>query len=302
MPSAGTYTCPWASNKYSLPKRAIGFLGKTLIRTPLSQLRVTSTCSTQDKELIFWGAPAIRSHPDNWYTIDWLKHFNNQLDFIPYARKAGYKGIIMTSWSTSGVYGYNWDTNYEVINMHPMRNVYPLSGFRILIAAYAQSLKQEEALNPQVFVSEYAQKRFGFSKEDGDKLWKILIASPQLIKNANEIDTIYQSVKNAKKIMSSLTPKYNKNEFKHLRLMIDLRLFYLNFKKIEAFYESDKYSPSTAYTIIPELEKLLKESKILDKRFSNLNKGFLYPNEIKEQNSVRSEKLIKIYEIVTKSK
>lgn len=253
-----------------------------------------------DKGLNFWGSPAIRSHPDNWYTTDWVKHFNNQRDFIPYARKAGYKGIVLTSWSTSGVYGYNWDTNYEVINMHAMRNVYPLSGFRILIAAYSQALKQKEPLEPEKFVIEYAQKRFGFSEKEGGKLWQIFMASPQLVKveNQEKLDTICQSVEKAKELMSLLKPKFYKKEFEHLRLMIDLRLFYLDLKKVEAFYESDKYSRGMAAKIIPELERLLKESEKLDKRFAYLNKGFLYPKEIEEQNSVRSEKLKKIYAIV----
>lgn len=26
----------------------------------------------------FWGAPSIRSHPDNIYLTQWEKHFNNQ--------------------------------------------------------------------------------------------------------------------------------------------------------------------------------------------------------------------------------
>jgi len=253
-----------------------------------------------DKGLNFWGSPAIRSHPDNWYTTDWQKHFNNQRDFIPYARKAGYKGIVMTSWSTSGVYGYNWDTNYEVIDLYAMRNVYPLSGFRILIAAYAQSLKQTEPLNPEKFVTEYAQERFGFSKDEGEKMWKILIASPALarVENPMELDTIYDNVKKAKELMVSLTPKSHQDEFEHLQLMIDLRLFYLDFKKVESVYESDSYNRKIASKILPELERLLKESKKLDKRFTELNKDFLYPAEIEAQNRVRIEKLEKIYDIV----
>ncbi|MES2308011.1 MAG: family 20 glycosylhydrolase, partial [Verrucomicrobiota bacterium] len=53
-----------------------------------------------------WGAPAIRCHPDNHGTTDWNTHFQNIHDYIPYARKARYEGIVMTSWSTSGIYGY----------------------------------------------------------------------------------------------------------------------------------------------------------------------------------------------------
>ena len=251
----------------------------------------------------FWGAPAIRSHPDNWYTTDWEKHFNNQRDFIPYARESGYNGIVMTSWSTSGVYGFTWDTNNEVIDMHAIRNVYPLSGFRILIAAYSQSLKQTSPINPESFVIQYAQNRFGFTNPEGEKLWTILTTSPQIIKLGDKddvsiLDTVQQEVKEAQELMCSLKPKLHQHEFEHLRLMIDLRLFYLNFKKVESVYESDQYNRKTAKEILPELKKLVKKSKELNERFAFLNKGFLYPEEIEEQNNIRNKKLINIFEIV----
>ncbi|MUP39192.1 family 20 glycosylhydrolase [Labilibaculum euxinus] len=256
-----------------------------------------------EKGLNFWGAPAIRSHPDNWYTTDWQKHFNNQRDFIPYARQAGYKGIVMTSWSTSGVYGFTWDTNYEMIDMTAIRNVYPLSGFRILIAAYAQALRQAEPLDPEAFVVKYAQDRFSLTSSDGKKLWKIMKASPQTVdlsSNAglDELETIRQSVNEAKKLMALLKPKAHKQEFEHLRLMLDLRVYYLDFKKVESIYESDQYTLEKAKKILPELKKMLVESEKLNNRFTELNKGFLHPDEIKEQNFIRNQKLKNIYTIV----
>ena len=256
-----------------------------------------------EKGLNFWGSPAIRSHPDNWYTTDWQKHFNNQRDFIPYARKAGYQGMVMTSWSTSGVYGFTWDTNYEVIDMHAIRNVYPLSGFRILIAAFAQSLKQAEPLDPEKFVVQYAQDRFGLTAAEGEKLWKILTVSPDLVKvdtpeDVAKLDSIKKSVDEAKAMMTTLQPNEHQKEFAHLRLMLDLRDFYLAFKKVESVYESDQYTREKGKEILPELKRLLDESKELNARFAVLNKGFLYPDEIKEQNDIRNEKLKNIYEAV----
>ncbi len=257
-----------------------------------------------EKGLTFWGAPTIRSHPDNWYTTDWQKHFNNQRDFIPYARNAGYKGMIMTSWSTSGLYGFTWDTNSEVIDMHAIRNVYPLSGYRILIASYTQALNQSEPLNPEAFVIQYAQNRFGLTKAEGQKLWEILTASPETV-NLDDpagivaLNAIQQSVSHAKELMSSLMPKKNEHEFEHLRLMLDLRSFYLDFKKVESIYESNQYNREMAKKIQPELQRLIAESKGLNERFTDLNTGFLYPDEIKEQNQIRNEKLQNIFDIVS---
>jgi hexosaminidase len=256
------------------------------------------------KGLNFWGSPSIRSHPDNWYLIDWQKHFNNQRDFIPYARKAGYQGIVMTSWSTSGEYGYTWDTGNEAVKLHAVRNVYPLSGFRIMIAAYAQSLKQDAPLDPQDFVVRYAQDRFGLTGPEGEKLWEILTASPDQVSLSDTagLNRIRKSVNHAEELMASLSPKKHTREFEHLRLMLDLRSFYLDFKKVESVYESDQYNRETAMIILPELERLLEESKSLDERFADLNKGFLYPDEIREQNHIRNEKLEKVYAAVTNMK
>jgi len=255
------------------------------------------------KGVKFWGSPSIRSNPDDWYLTDWQKHFNNQRDFIPYARKTGYQGIVMTSWSTSGAYGFTWDTNNEVIDMHAIRNVYPLSGFRILIAAYSQALKQTSPINPESFVIKYAQDRFRFTISESKKLWKILTISPQEIKLGNKnsisiLNTTQQEVTEAQKLMCSLKPKSNRKEFEHLRLMLDLRLFYLDSKKIESVYESEQYNNETAKKILPKLKKLLEESKKLNKRFAILNKGFLYQEEIEEQNNIRNKKLKNIYERV----
>ncbi|HKK42767.1 MAG TPA: family 20 glycosylhydrolase [Bacteroidales bacterium] len=252
------------------------------------------------KGLTFWGSPSIRSHPDNWYLTDWQKHFNNQRDFIPYARKAGYKGIVMTSWSTSGEYGYTWDTDNEVIKLHAIRNVYPLSGFRILVAAYAQSLRQDVPLDPKAFVVKYARERFGLTAAEGEKLWDILCASPEQVTPGDtaDLERISRSVSHAEELMASLAPGAHMKEFEHLRLMLDLRLYYLDFMKIESVYESNRYNRETAKIILPELKRLLDESKSLNDRFADLNKGFLYPDEIKEQNHIRNEKLEEVYAAV----
>jgi hypothetical protein len=99
--------------------------------------------------------------------------------------------------------------------------------------------------------------------------------------------------------MASLSPKNHTKEFEHFRLMLDMRSFYLDFKKVESVYESDQYNRETAKVILPELKRLIDESKSLDDRFADLNKGFLYPDEIREQNHIRNEKLEKVYAAVS---
>lgn len=255
----------------------------------------------QKKGVIIWGAPAIRSHPDNWYVTLWQKHLENQRDFIPYARKTGYQGMIMTSWSTSGVYGFNWDINWEVVDMFAIRNNYPLSGFRLMIAVYAKSLQQSEPIDPVAFVEEYSIHRFGFGSEESRKFREALFASPEIIRpeeisDQAKIAKLRNEINNACKQMTNLKPKSNTKEFEHLKLMLDLRLFYLDSKMLESEYESDFMAKTEKTKMMNAFSELIDRSKKLDQRFSSLNKGFLYPSEIDEQNRIRSQKIRNIYE------
>ena len=63
-----------------------------------------------------WGATALRSAPDNVYLTQWMKHFDNLSTFLPFARSHGYEGIIETSWSTSGTYGFHYDNGWEAVS------------------------------------------------------------------------------------------------------------------------------------------------------------------------------------------
>ena len=256
--------------------------------------------SLQKKGFTFWGSPALRSHPDNWYVTCWEKHFNNQRDFVPYARTAGYEGVVMTSWSTSGLYGFTWDVGYEVVDMEQIRNTYPLSGFRILVASYAQSLKQLEPIDPKKFVVRYADERFGLSLIDGGKLWQTLIVSPELIVEGKpavspSIAKMRDSNNLSRKLLNELKPVRNKKEFEHFRLMADLREYYLAYKELESEYNSENFTRNKSNQLISELKRLRLESKKLNNRFLDLNKGFLYDSEIHDQNRIRNEQVNVLY-------
>jgi hypothetical protein len=254
----------------------------------------------QAKGMEFWGSPAIRSHPDNSYVTCWEKHFNNQRDFIPYAREAGYTGIIMTSWSTSGLYGFTWDVNYEVTDMEQIRNTYPLSGFRILLASYAEALRTNEPIDPKAFVVRYAADRFGFTASEGETLWEILTIPPELIVNgkpatSSSIAEMRVPVEEAMVKMNNLKPLSNKDEFEHFRLMLDIRDHYLRFREAESRFNSADFSEDEKDDLASDLEGLIRESKQLDRRFSRLQKGFLHESEIAQQNMIRNRKLMLLH-------
>ena len=198
-----------------------------------------------------WGSPSIRSGPDNWYLTDWQKHFNNQKDFIPYASNTGYNGIVLTSWSTSGIYGYTWDEYYKVLDMEQIRNVYPLSGFRILIAFYVQVMQNKGIQIPEQFIVNYGIQRFGLSPKHASMLWKSLSQPQSMVYNEEELKNEQRFNDIAVKLLSEIEATKNKTEFGHLVLMANLRAHYLRVMKLDLYYNSVKFTRDNAKEILP---------------------------------------------------
>lgn len=256
-----------------------------------------------DAGIKFWGSPSIRSHPDNIYLTQWHKHFTNQEVFIPYCREKKYEGVVMTSWSNGGTYGFLYDTNWEVIQMYPIRYVYPLSGFRIIVASYGEALKTDGPMNTEQFVINYSKERFGLTEKEGELLWEILTAPQEVVVKGEDLNkkSVTEILAEAKVITSklySLKPKINIKEFEHYKLMLDIRVEYLKFKEIEAEYELGGFNRELAPLFLKRLEPLVKEAKAINKRFISLNSGFLHHQELLEINDLRTEKLFKIYGIM----
>ncbi len=245
----------------------------------------------QRKGFELWGAAALRSHPDNHSLTGWLKHFQNIQQFIPRAREQGYTGMFMTSWSTSGIYGLEWDQAGEVVEMHPMRRVYPLAGFRILMAAYAEALTQHQPLEPQEFVKRYAEERFGLSPREGARLWQALTCDATPGKLGVEIGPLLAKAQKSSRLLASLDPHRHTIEFEHLRLMADLREFHLRFKKLEAEIQSAAFTAVQVPQKARALDRLVEESEALDHQFIKLNRGFLYDRALVEEIEARSKKL-----------
>lgn len=252
-----------------------------------------------------WGAPSIRSSPDNMHLTTWLTHFNNQRDFIPYSRKAGYEGVVMTSWSTSGLYSFMYDQGWEIQDMEQVRNVYPLNGFRILLAAYGKSVNQTEPLNPELFVTEYAQNRFNLTEKEGKILWEILSSRQELVRagktpNGGSVENLLKQAVSIRDKLYALKPKNNKTEFEHLKLMFDIRVNYLKYKVLESVYQSESYDRSKAKGLLSEIDEILQTEKKLDKRFASLQKGFMTDREIAHQNEIRKRKMFVLKDFLSK--
>ncbi|MGJ1197894.1 beta-N-acetylhexosaminidase [Sphingobacterium spiritivorum] len=242
-----------------------------------------------------WGAPSLRSHPDNYFLTQWEKHFKNIHDFIPLARQFGYKGMIMTSWSTSGLYGSTWESPKDLVDLYPIRRVYPLSGFNMLIEAYFSALRTQQPLDIKGFIQQYGTNQYGFGEHETDRFWNALRANPYEINQgvissqAVSISKMKDSAEWVLKELQSLSPKKNKNEFAHYILMAQIRQRYLRYMDIEMALNNPNFDHNTIAHLKAEL-KLLRDEK-LDKSFKKLNADFMYATEIQQENELRNSKI-----------
>lgn len=234
-----------------------------------------------------WGAPALRSGPDNHSLTCWKTHFENLRDFIPFARDQGYRGMILTSWSTSGVYGYNWDKPGEVIDLLPVRRVYPLAGFNILRAAFRAAVQPSPAFDPEAFVIGYAQERFGLTSRQGASLWRALTLDATPLAAGADLKAIGAKARTARRVFARLKPARHAAEFAHLRLMADLREFHVRCKTWEAKLNSPWFTAARLAPARAGTAALLAESHTLARRFTRLNRDNLHADELDAENAYR---------------
>lgn len=254
-----------------------------------------------------WGAPALRSHPDNYFLTEWEKHFKNIHDFVPACTKLGYKGMIMTSWSTSGQYSPVFETSDDIIDLYAIRHVYPITGFNMLLKAYTQSLRTDKPLDIRAFVRSYSKQQYGFNEQQATSFWKAITTTPYEVKQGDVIAPSHMTVKQladsqtiAIQTLYGLQPTKNKEEFEHYRLMADIRMLYLNYQKIEKQVNIMSFTKVQLPAVVQQLKQLLADSKKIDQRFIDLNKNTLYMGELEEENNLRDSKINLLYNRLTR--
>jgi len=254
-----------------------------------------------------WGAPALRSSPDNFYLTCWDKHIRNIRDFIPMCRDVGYKGVIMTSWSTSGEYSTVFEDKQTITDLIPIRNVYPISGFRILVAAYAQGFIETEGLDIENFIVSYCNERFGLDKKQSLQFWKALKGMPYQVidgrvENNNELTVamLLDSARQDQKTIHKLMPLKNQDEFAHFKLMSDIRENYLSFKQVEVIVNSREFNKEMLPEVLSSLESILEKDKSIKTRFTDLNSYLLYSGQIEEENQTRIKRVQLLYDRLLK--
>lgn len=219
-----------------------------------------------------WGAPALRSHPDNFYQIDWMKHFRNLQTFIPFAREHHYQGIIETSWSTSGQYGYHYENGFEVQSIQPIRQVYPMIGCQILIDAYCQALRQENPLDIECFIKDYGKEKFDLDDTEATAFLKYFTEGTPLL----------------------IEPHKNRKEFAHFRLLYDLSRTQERYRKALNRLESPEFKADQRKVMATEIRDIYRESQRLNQRLRKALKGYLKEGCIEEIIRYKDERLEEI--------
>jgi len=271
--------------------------------------------------LKFWGASSIRSSPDDYHVTSWSKHMKNQAVYVSYARESGFEGMVLTSWSTSGEYGYEWFWP-EVVEIFPLRQVYPHAypndAFRMNTLGFIEAVQQEKTFKPKDFAHQYAQQRFGLTAGESERLWniltdeslnnKVIIGSSPLsgIKglpdNKRVVSAALAKVRELQAALTKIVPKKNPKEFAHYHLQIDFREYYLSFRQIQYLVQSTAFSEKNNLEAIKQLEQLLARSVELNKRFKKLFTGKLYDTEIERLNQYRNKKAILLHQRLTRDR
>ena len=271
--------------------------------------------------LKFWGASSIRSSPDDYHVTSWSKHMKNQAVYVSYARESGFEGMVLTSWSTSGEYGYEWFWP-EVVEIFPLRQVYPHAypndAFRMNTLGFIEAVQQEKTFKPKDFAHQYAQRRFGLTAGESERLWniltdeslsnKVIIGSSPLsgIKGLPDSKRVVSAtlvkVRELQAALTKIVPKKNPKEFAHYHLQIDFREYYLSFRQIQYLVQSTGFSEKNNLEAIKQLEQLLARSVELNKRFKKLFTGKLYDTEIERLNQYRNKKAILLHQRLTRDR
>ena len=252
-----------------------------------------------------WGAPALRSEPDNFYLERWKTHFQNIRTFIPEVRKLNYKGAVMTSWSTSGAYSTVFDSNNDPLALYPIRRVYPLSGFNLLINAYTSALKTDEPLDITAFIHGYCNNHYGFNLPQSEVFEKALFMAPYAVINGQveskqgvPLTKLADSAALALRLFQSLKPNKNLEEYQHYVLMARIRSFYLKVLLVEAEMNGSSFNLHAIPKYRLRLSALKQKSLQLNKDFARLNGNFLCDGEIAAENELRNTKLNSLYQQV----
>ena len=253
-----------------------------------------------------WGAPSIRSGADNYYLSQWDVHFSNLHDFIPAARRLGYKGMVLTSWATNGIFNPIFNSGFDIIDLYPRGHRYPFTGYNMLLEAFFESLQTPAPLDMEAFAVRYAKETFGFAPEEARELYGALRTSTNEIRQnvvfqmpGLSVEQVLDSARRAARVLHRLKPLKGGREYAHLLLLADIRIQYLDAYVVENRLNSGAYNKNEYPKLAVRLKEILLRSDGLDKRFIALNKDTFYMPELLNENRIRRYHIQLLYNRVS---
>ncbi|TWT97545.1 Glycosyl hydrolase family 20, catalytic domain [Botrimarina colliarenosi] len=244
--------------------------------------------------LELWGAPAMRSHPDNFYRFAWDTHFKNFEDFIPFMREQGYRGVVLTSWSTSGVYTASREPKTHVIGMTPSRRVYPMRGFPLLIDAFAEAIARDR-FNAHDYVVAYCRDNYGLSESNAEAFWGHLNESSNLptgdASTRGEVLSARDRAEAFSDFLSAVTFRSEQEHLEHYRLMNDIRRFFIDVQLARLDAEYSTSDPAAIDALTERFDRLRGVADEIGVRFAELHQENLYPAAIEAEAKARTQEL-----------
>ncbi|CAN5774237.1 hypothetical protein BH09VER1_BH09VER1_16940 [soil metagenome] len=256
--------------------------------------------SLRSQPFEFWGAPAMRSSPDNHSSFSWATHLGNLRDYVPLARSMNFQGMILTSWSTSGVYGYEWESPGHALGLHPIRRVFPHLDLKILLAAFARAATSAEPLAIEDFLLSYAHRQFGLAPRD----CRAFLSALQLADVSHSSGDLPAMLKNAsasRRIFARLVPRRGGEEFARYGLLTDLLEHDLQFKILQSHIQSPAFTEARRRYFLRKVSALLAASEALSRRFEHVHRDELYLPELQEETAYRLKGISELHARLSRS-
>lgn len=247
----------------------------------------------------FWGAPAMRATSDNHSIFSWCGHFENLRDYIPEGRRRNFRGMLLTSWSTSGSGSFEWEGPGRPQAFLPMRRRPPHAGLPIFTAAFTEAVRQDEPLDYGDFVIRYARRQFAFTQAEARNFLKALLLSDQTSRDSLTLRENHRRTKKAAEIFNRLKPSKGTREYARYHLMIDLAEHYLRTRLVEEGAQG--MTPAKRPALVKKTKKLLAEAEALDRRFCKAYRGELYPAELQAEADYRMRNLRELHGRLSRS-
>jgi hexosaminidase len=222
--------------------------------------------------------------------------------------------MVLTSWSTTGIFNPVFNTGYDIIEDYPRGHRYPFTGSNMLLQAFFESVNKTVPLNISDFISRYGRQTFGFTQAQTASLWRAINCCGYEIRQGKVMSaegavmpgvTIKQMLDStlwAAQTLRTLKPIKGTTEYAHLQLMTDLRVQYLECYLIENRLNESTFNENEYPAMAVRLKAILTKSADLDRRFIALNKDALYLAELQAENKVHNTHIQVLYDRVSKNR